>query len=600
MSTYIKPPTYLSRYPRSLAGIPLLYISSASASLGDALLGYSQGITAVFQVQRSFIRRIYGMNVSTKQIIQETTGVDALWPALLIASLSITAFFSSLASAYTSNALGRRKTIRIGASLYFFASTIQLSAPNLITLLVGRAIQGLGAGLLSTTVPIYQVEIAPANARGILVGIEAFCMNAGYAVSAWVGYAFFMDSRAEHAWRGPFAVQAVVSLVLFVWTFFLPESPRWLIQNGYKSEGLCVLADLHAKGDVTDAGVTNMYHGIVHTLEAEEEKAGDVAGAVAPWSALFRDYRRRTVIGVTSRMFAQLNGINAILHFLPEHLAQTGSSIPRALFYSACCSLLYPAGTVPGMLCIDKLGRRRSLIVGSVALACSLVVVGNVQRYVDSWPKALAFLGGDRGVLLGICTYLFFFGATWGPIPWLLSAELFPLRMRGKGMSAATASDWLFECIVGVATPSLLSMLGGGYYFILVGACILSGFVVWLLYLETGGLPLESIAGVFGDALPPETKLEFDRNESAVEAVGRVQRWSGCGYGHLRARSVVSTTSTQVEGMSSRSSLVSVAPRNFTAGSSQVTLVGGVTDDDGEKAPRDCRGADREAYHKNA
>ncbi|KAJ6478071.1 general substrate transporter [Mycena vitilis] len=483
-----------------MAGKPLLYISSASASLGDALLGYSQGLTAAFQIQPSFIHKIFGKAVTIKQIRHDHTGIHFLQPAILIACLSITAFFTALGSAYMPDCLGRRTSIRIGAVLYLVASAIQMSAPNFTTLIVGRSIQGIGAGILSTTGPVYQVEIAPDGARGMLTGIEAFCMNAGYAAAAWVGYGFFIDAHASHAWRGPFAVQAAVSLVLFVWTFFLPESPRWLIQNGFRTEGLQTLADLHARGDVTDEGVNHTYHAILDTL-ALEERPSDRAGHVAPWRAL-RHYPRRTLIGLTSRMFAQLNGISALLHFLPEHLLQAGLPLPRALFFAGCCSLLYSLGPLPAILFIDRLGRRRFLIVGSIALACALVLIGCLQLGVArSWPMPM--LGGARGVVVGMSVYLFVFGATWGPVPWLLSAELFPLRMRARGMALTTASDWLFELLVGLATPPLLERLHSAYYFLLAAACVVSGLVVWVGYVETGGQPLEAIAGMFGDAVPP-------------------------------------------------------------------------------------------------
>lgn len=420
-----------------------------------------------------------------------------------------------------------------------------MSAPNFAALITGRSIQGLGAGILSTVVPVYQVEIAPAGARGMLAGIEALCMNAGYAVAAWVGYAFFMDAHAEHAWRGPFAVQAAVSLVLVIWTFFLPESPRWLIQHGFKTEGLWTLADLHARGDVTDEGVNHTYYAIVDTLEMGA-RVGDGVGAVAPWTAL-RNYPRRTTIGCTSRMFAQLNGINALLHFLPEHLAQAGFSVPQALFFTGCCSLFYSLGTLPAILFIDKLGRRRFLIVGSIALACALTLIGCLQLFVD---RMLAFLGGAEGVFIGMCVYLFFFGATyvsssslltllhltitflhrWGPVPWLLSAELFPLRMRAKGMSITTASDWFFELLINLISPPLFALLHGYYYLVLTLFCVISGMYVWLVYIETSGQPLEAIGGMFGDAMPPPRKLELE--DAVLEA--RERRRS------VRGRSTVS------------------------------------------------------------
>jgi MFS family permease len=104
-------------------------------------------------------------------------------------------------------------------------------APNFTVLIIGRMIQGLGTGILSTTVPIFQVEIAPATARGMFISLESLWMNAGYVASSWIGYAFFFDSRNEDSRRGPYGVQALISLLLVVWSFLLPETPRWLIQN---------------------------------------------------------------------------------------------------------------------------------------------------------------------------------------------------------------------------------------------------------------------------------------------------------------------------------------------------------------------------------
>ncbi|KAJ6631285.1 general substrate transporter [Mycena sp. CBHHK59/15] len=554
----IKPATYTVRYSRRMAGKPLLYISSASASLGDALFGYSQGITAAFQVQPSFIHRMYGKSVTLEQIQTGTTGISPLLPGITIACLGITALFAALGSAYVTDYLGRRISIRIGAFIYLIASCIQMFAPNLTTLIVGRCIQGLGAGMLSTAVPVYQCEIAPANTRGTLISIEAFCMNAGYAVSAWSGYAFFMDARhSETAWRGPYGVQALVSLVLAIWTFFLPETPRWLIQNGFKAEGLWTLADLHAAGDVTDEGVNRTYNAIADTVAFEQQ-----AGA-APWSDLFKKYTRRTVIGWTARMFAQLNGITAILHFLPENLARAGFDVPHALLCSGACSILYGLGTLPAILCIDKLGRRRFLLVGSVALAASLTPIGVIELFRERQPQRISGMGSANGVFIGMALYLFFFGATWGPVPWLLSAELFPLRMRAKGMGLTTASDWLFESAVGLWTPSLFEVLHGAYYFLLVGSCLISGLVVWLVYVETGHQSLEEIGGMFGDQVPPPRKLEQE------DPVLALQRRRGRGRSTLSMNSEV----TAVTSLLARSQVTLHPTPDAQAATSQITLL---------------------------
>ncbi|KAJ7158266.1 general substrate transporter [Mycena crocata] len=500
------PTTYTVRYSRRWTGNPLLYISGAMASLGDALFGYSQGVTAAFQVQPNFIHRMYGKDVTVEQIRLRETEVPPLLPAVMVACLDITALFGALGSAYLSDYLGRRISIRIGAFIYLVASIIQMFSPNLPALMVGRMIQGFGTGILSTAVPIYQCEIAPAHRRGMFISLESLWMNAGYCASSWIGYAFFFDMRGEDSWRGPYGLQALVSLILFVWTFLLPETPRWLIQNGFKAEGLWTLADLHAAGDVTDPSVNWTYYEIVDTVELEERNS-----TTTPWRDLFKQYTRRTLIGVTAQMFAQLNGINALLHFLPETLTHAGFTVSQALFYSSVCSVFYLAGTVPAILYLDKLGRRRFLLVGSVALAASLTIVGALKLYIERWPSKLSIVGGAHGVVVGMSVYFFFFACTWGPIPWLLSAEVFPLKVRAKGMAIATVADWVFEGCVAFWTPPAFEALRGAYYFLLAGSCIVSGFVVWLVYVETGEQTLEEIGGVFGDErAPPRIRDEDD------------------------------------------------------------------------------------------
>lgn len=135
-----------------------------------------------------------------------------------------------------------------------------------------------------------------------------------------------------------------------------------------------------------------------------------------------------------------------------------------------------------------------------------------------------------------MCIYLFIFGATWGPIPWLLGAEVFPLRARAKGMALSTSVNWLSNFIIAFITPPLFSVLGGGYYFLLLGFTAVSGVVVYLIYPETAGKTLEELGAVFGDAavvvdvggadqvgrmgMMSDGSLEKGREEQRLEVAG--------------------------------------------------------------------------------
>ncbi|KAK7044740.1 general substrate transporter [Favolaschia claudopus] len=566
----MRPTVYTVRYSRRWVGNPLLYISGAMASLGDGLFGYSQGVTAAFQVQPNFIHRIYGKAVTAEEIVLRETEVDPMVPAFMVASLNVTALIAALGAAYLADCLGRRISIRIGAFIYLVASIIQMFAPHFTALIIGRFIQGFGTGILSTTVPIFQIEIAPANARGMFISLESFWMNLGYCLSSWIGYAFYFDNRNEDSWRGPYGVQAFISLVLFLWTFYLPETPRWLIQNGFRAEGLWTLADLHAAGDVTDTRVNRTYYEIVDTIEVEERN-----GATAPWSTLFKEYTRRTIIGWTAQMFGQLNGINALLHFLPETLAHAGFTVSRSLFYSGICSIFYLIGTLPAILYVDKLGRRPFLLVGSVGLAISLTVVGALKLCIERWPTKVNVSGSAYGVVVGMSLYFFVFASTWGPVPLLLSAELFPLKVRAKGVALTTVSDWFFEFLIAFITPTLFEVMRGGYYFLIVGFCIVSGLLVWLVFVETGHGTLEEIGGMFGDEQAPPRILS-DEDDPVLNVRRRRARGHSTVSMTSRLTAVMdgapaaSQISIQATGMSDQ--LGFLRPHHDSAVASEVTL----------------------------
>lgn len=328
--------------------------------------------------------------------------------------------------------LGRRTSVRLGAIVYFISGMIQVFSNGLTSLIIGRCIQGVAVGILSMTVPILQCEIAPGHARGLFVSIEYLCLNLGYVLSAWVGYGFFFAMPSSISWRGPYVLQSALAVLLFLWTFILPETPRWLIRNGFAEDGKQALADLHGTGDVTDPEIERSFKEITEAIQLEE------CLGQATWGQLFKQYTRRTIVGITCQMFAQLNGINAILYFLPDNLSRAGFSVDRALLYSGACALVYASGTLPTMGLIDKLGRRKFLLFGSVALLAALSAAGGVQFYSNSLPQGDARMGAAHGFFVCACVYLFFFGATWGPAPWLLGAEVFPIRARAKGMALST------------------------------------------------------------------------------------------------------------------------------------------------------------------
>jgi MFS family permease len=357
--------------------------------------------------------------------------------------------------------IGRKRCVRIGAFIYFWTAFMQMFAPGFNTFVAGRTIQGLGVGFLSMTVPIIQTEIAAPHARGLMVGIEYTFLIAGYMLSCWVDYGFNFLLPSEMSWQGPFIIQIALSFLLLVMSFYLPETPRWLAKVGFFKESLQTIADLHSNGDIEDESVQRVFLEIQEAVRFEETLGS------AGWGEMFTVYRKRTIVGITAQAFAQLNGINIISFYLPSTLADAGFDTRKSLLYTGANAIPYTAATVATWWLADHWGRRPLLILGGVLMAVLLAIVcafTEANMGVDmrangmcERPSRLQFdqyLTSNRTICfhhalqhrlwfhLGYATLLGSAHATAnvniGPMPWLLPAEIFPLRSRSKGMALAT------------------------------------------------------------------------------------------------------------------------------------------------------------------
>ncbi|KAJ3478128.1 hypothetical protein NLI96_g9979 [Meripilus lineatus] len=486
MMEKLKRTTYTPRYPRWMRGRPLLIASSTFVSLGDVMYGYA---IVASQVEPPFIKRFFGKAVTLEQIQAGET-------AFTVICSDIPAFFASLASAYLCDHLGRRISVRIGGIIYLIAAFVQMFSKGLPGFIFARLIQGVGGGILSVAVPIIQSEIAPKHSRGLFTCIEHICMNAGYALSSWVGYGLFFMLPSDLSWRGPFIVQASLAFLLVLWTFVLPETPHWLIKNGFEQEGLGTLADLHGTGDINDPKIRESYREISAAIEYEA-RLGQTT-----WSQLFTQYPRRVIVGATCQIFAQFDGLNAVLYLMPTNLFHAGASVKTSLRYVGISAVAYCLGPISAMFLIDRWGRRPFLIFGSIVLAACLATAGGVQLGIDRLAKDRSHAPYIDGKFAALCLYF------WGSIPSLLSTEIFPLRARGKGTALSSMVNRFCDFIISLAMGRLFKTLRGSGYFFFIGSCIISGIFVFFAYPETAHLSLEQLGKVFGDKVSdPEEEI---------------------------------------------------------------------------------------------
>ncbi|KAH6910459.1 general substrate transporter [Coprinopsis sp. MPI-PUGE-AT-0042] len=491
-NAYRKSPIRFSS--KCMTGSNLLYSATAATSLADAIWGFGQGAISSALMNPRFIETMYGSVVTFHDLERGHIAVNPFLHTITSHCLNATAFLSCFASAYVCDTFGRRMALRLGAFLFLVASVIQASAPSLTAMIFGRSVQGLGVGILSMTVPIYECELLftlSCYSRGTFIAGQYLCLNAGYALSAWVGYAFLSSVPSDLSWRGLYILQSGLGLAVFLWTFFIPETPIWLIERGFQDEASNVLSLLHQKSSTSDPAVLHASSKIQRHLDLSLP-----ASFPATWRELCTRYKSQMNVANAVQKFAQTNGVNAILAFLPSYLLPGGVPLPKALLYVAGASLVSCSGTIPAMMLVDRMGRKKLLILGSIGLCVSIGWIG-LLHFKGSDVTESAKSAITKGLFAGTCFYLFVYGATWGPTSWLIAAEIFPIQARAKGMALSTSINWMINLILAIVTPPLFSVMHEWFYMLLFGSCLASGIVVWFIVPENPGKSLEGAGDIF-------------------------------------------------------------------------------------------------------
>ncbi|MCF3946549.1 sugar porter family MFS transporter [Acidiphilium sp. AL] len=437
------------------------------AGLGGLLFGYDTGVISGALL---FIRHVFHLGPTMQGVVV----------AIALAAAAVGAAFAGSLS----DSFGRRIILLITALIFIVGALVSAVAWSVAILLLGRVLVGAAIGVASMLTPMYLSEISPPEKRGAIVTINQFYITLGIVVSYGVG---FLLSHGGNGWRWMLGLGAVPGVVLFAGMLTLPESPRWLAGKRREDAARRALIFLRGREDVTDE------------LSALRQDIAREDRATAPWSVLFEKRARRPlIVGIGLAIFQQVTGINTVIYFAPTIFLKAG--LP-----SASVSILATAGvgvvnvvmTLVAMRLLDVAGRRKLLLWGLAGMLVTLVIL------------SVSFMIGLHGSLalvtvLSVAAYVAFFAIGLGPVFWLLIAEIFPLAVRGRGMSLATISNWTFNMLVSITFLDLVHGFGRGPTFLIYAAMTLATIVfTWFLVPETKGRSLEEIEA----ALEGEEKL---------------------------------------------------------------------------------------------
>ncbi|OCF35876.1 hypothetical protein I316_02369 [Kwoniella heveanensis BCC8398] len=487
-----------------LKGHKLLYSVSVFLSIGVWLFGYDQGVMSgiitgpYFKAYCELPLDSFLITMLWRSPRHEETRWDEPSRDTMVAVLEIGAFITSLAAAHLADNYGRRMTLRTGAFVFTVGGAIQTWCIGFKTMVVGRIISGFGVGMLSMVVPIYQSEISPADHRGLLGSVEFTGNIIGYASSVWIDYACSY-LQSDMSWRVPLFVQCLGGAILALGSFITPESPRYLIDTDQDVEGLAVIADF--QGKELDAPSVQEEYKEIRDAVLLDRAVGDRS-----YKALWRRYKGRVLIAMSSQMFAQLVSDTLVMAsmLIISILAEAGWIGRDAILMTGINALFYVASSLPPWILMDRAGRRPILLSGAVAMAIALTATG-WWIYID---QAIT----PNAVVVCVVVYNSAFGMSWGPVPWLYPPEIMPLPFRAKGVSLSTATNWLFNYWVGVSTPVFQELIGWRLYPMHAFFCALSFVLVYFLYPETRGVPLEEMNALFQDE--PEEDDDDDEDEN--------------------------------------------------------------------------------------
>jgi SP family xylose:H+ symportor-like MFS transporter len=447
------------------------------AALGGLLFGYD---TAVISGAVSAI----DFNFITPRGLPETEANFLSGSVVSFALLGC--IVGGLIAGPISSALGRRGGLFVAAILFFLSSLgsaypefglgeIGKMGPDALTpFIVYRFLGGIGIGLASMLSPMYIAEIAPPSRRGSLVTYQQVAIVGGmllvYVVNWQIAGIGDHAWQMEHGWRYMLASCAIPAGLFLVLLFFVPETPRWLVMKGRNDRANEVLARL-----TTPAEAQVVRNEIQASLNER-------SGKLLAFGALV------LFVGVMLSVFQQLVGINAVLYYGPLMFENMGFKSPHV--QTVIIGAANVVFTLVALFTVDRWGRKPLLILGALMMAVSMITLG----FLFDADK----LGA--AAVITVVFYIAGFALSWGPVVWVLLAEIFPNAVRSKLMAIAVAAQWAANWVVSTSfkvldgNTFLNEHFNHGFAYWLYGAfSILAALFVWKLVPETKGRTLEDI-----------------------------------------------------------------------------------------------------------
>ncbi|KAJ4128898.1 hypothetical protein NW768_007421 [Fusarium equiseti] len=475
---------------------------------GGLLFGYDVGV-----INGVLVMEVFQDHFSTDRSCRDDDGHIDLCPSdssLIVGILSLGAVVGSILAAPLGDTIGRRKTLLAAVVTFCIGAIFQVCAQATPMLLVGRALAGVAVGATSVLVPLYQSETAPKWIRGSIICAYQLSITVGI-LSATVINVITQNINSSAAYRIPLGLQLVPGVILAAGIVMLPETPRFLVKKGRNDDAGISLSRFR-RLDITHPALQNELQEIIANHQYELTLGHDTYRDLFTSNS---NLGRRTLTGCGLQMLQQLTGINFVMYYGTTFFNTSGVSNPFII--NLVMIIVNCVCTIPGLIVIEKLGRRKLLMAGALGQAVCQFIIGAVSTADETSSQDLRS-ASNMALIVCCAINVFFYATSWGPVTWVVTSEIFPLKVRAKAMSVSTTANWLLNFAVAYAPPFIMGRGADGFglkiFFIWGTFCILAIVFVWFMVYETSRMTLEQIDEM------------YERVQHAWESPGFNPSWS--------------------------------------------------------------------------
>ncbi|MHB0959784.1 MAG: sugar porter family MFS transporter [Pirellulaceae bacterium] len=445
-----------------------LFLISFIAALGGFLFGFDTAVVSGTLVQ---LTTQFQLGPLVKGIVVASALVGCMVGALMAGTLS--------------DRFGR-KAILIVSAVLFLVSAVGCTVPSTVVLLIGaRWLGGVGIGIASMLSPMYLSEVSPPHLRGRLITLYQLAITIGIVVAyfsneclQWLSIntwssmteGFWRWVLVDEVWRGMFGVEAFPAIAFLLLLLVVPETPRWLAMQGRIDEALAVLTRV--------VGLPEAQRELKEIRQTLSQERTSIRALLEP------GLRVPLLIGILLPFFSQVSGINAIIYYGPTIFHDAGWELGESLGGQTIIGLVNVIFTIVAVGVVDRFGRKPMLYFGVAGLVVALAATGALfAMNRTGWHLVVALM-----------FYLACFAMSLGPVPWIIIAEIFPTRIRGRAMSVGTFTIWSTNTLVMLVFPTLSVSLGPAGTFALFAILVAPALLLtWWLIPETKGRSLEEI-----------------------------------------------------------------------------------------------------------